>query len=250
METRSTCNVRTHNTPVIGGYHVESKPVHISLRNVSSFSVTRDLTLNIVKLSLSLCCSWPRVWGIFSVRYWPGLVMSDDQTPGADHCRVPADSGPSQLTTQDNGITWHKQRLSPPTTTQRPSGILERPPLDSLIFNGLMKTLIFTGWMDIWWTSILNSLNWTISLGFVESRDPVFILFLRIFRLTWCLLRCWASIFRKFIGIKLDVNRLALSSTCLKHKLSLDKEKVGNGGQIFNATRVIDISIRSVEQQL
>ena len=54
METRSTCNVRTHNTPVIGGYHVESKPVHISLRNVSSFSVTRDLTLNIVKLSPSL----------------------------------------------------------------------------------------------------------------------------------------------------------------------------------------------------
>ena len=33
---------------------MESKPVHISLHNVSSFSVTRDLTLNIVKLSPSL----------------------------------------------------------------------------------------------------------------------------------------------------------------------------------------------------
>ena len=28
---------------------MESKPVHISLHNVSSFSVTRDLTLNIAK---------------------------------------------------------------------------------------------------------------------------------------------------------------------------------------------------------
>ena len=58
-----------------------------------------------------------------------------------------------------------------------------------------------------------------------------------------------ASIFGKFIGIKLDVNRLSLCSTCLKHKLSLDTEKAGNGGQIFNATRVIDIRIRSVKQQ-
>ena len=92
METRSTCNVRSHNTPVIGGYHVESKPVHISLHNVSSFSVTRDLTLNIAKpLSLlqlvpeHILCSL--------------LVMSDDQAPGADHCRVPADSGSSHHNT-------------------------------------------------------------------------------------------------------------------------------------------------------
>ena len=37
---------------------MESKPVHISLHNVSPLSVTRDLTLNIA--SLGLCCSWPQ----------------------------------------------------------------------------------------------------------------------------------------------------------------------------------------------
>ena len=58
---------------------MESKPVHISLHNVSSLSVTRDLTLNIAKplflLQLApehILCSLP--------------VMSDDQAPGADHC--------------------------------------------------------------------------------------------------------------------------------------------------------------------
>ena len=178
METRSTYNVRSYNTTVIGGYHVESKLVHISLHNVSSFSVTRDLTLNIAQPSPSLL-HLARSEAYFMFVTSLAMVMSDGQAPGADHWpRVPADSGHHNINpAQWDNSTWHKQSrlgLWPgPPTTQWPSGILERPSLDSLIFNGLMKTLIFTGWTDIWWTSILNSLNWTISLGFVESGPGV-----------------------------------------------------------------------------
>ena len=92
LETRSTYNVRSYNTTVIGGYHVESKLVHISLHNVSSFSVTRDLTLNIAQLSPSLL-HLPRSEAYFMF-VTPAMVMSDGQAPGADHWpRVPADSG-------------------------------------------------------------------------------------------------------------------------------------------------------------
>ena len=115
---------------------MESKPVHISLHNVSSLSVTRDLTLNIAKpLSLlqlapeHILCSLP--------------VMSDDQAPGADHCRVPADSGSSQH--GDNEMTQLDTNTGHPQQHNGPLASSERPPLDSLIFNGLMKTLIFTG---------------------------------------------------------------------------------------------------------
>ena len=156
-EPRSSYNVRSHNTPVIGGYHVESKPVHISLHNVSLLSpwlVTWPWTL---QASLSAAAA-PR--SIFYVRYQPrpGLVMSDDQAPGADHCRVPADSG--VITTHHGTMGWfnwtqtaHWDTETPSAHPQQHNGPLaswERPPLDSLIFNGLMKTLIFTGWTNIW----------------------------------------------------------------------------------------------------
>ena len=195
---------------------------------------------------------------IFYVRYQPrpGLVMSDDQAPGADHCRVPADSG--VITTHHGTMGWfnwtqtaHWDPETPPAHPQQHNGPLaswERPPLDSLIFNGLMKTLIFTGWTNIWWISILNSLNWKISLGFVESSpgvhfiSPNFPADLPSQMLSG----------RAFSGNLSELNWTwigSLSSTCLKHKLSLDNEKAENEGQIFNATRVIDIRIRSVTQQ-
>ena len=237
---------------------MESKPVHISLHNVSSFPVTPDLTLNIAKPPLPLCCTWPQRWGIFYVRYQlPALVMSDDQPPGADHGRVPADTG--AVTTRTMGWfnltqTAHCETLwdspgHPQQHNARPLASSERPPLDSLIFNGLMKTLIFAAWLghlvNIYsqFTKLENKsriCRFESRCSFYFSEFSGWPAFSDVER---------ASIFGKFIGIKLDVNRLSHSSTCLKHKLLLDNEKAGNGGQIFNATRVIDIRIRSVKQQ-
>ena len=162
-------------------------------------------------------------WSIFYVRYQcsghqgPVLVLSDDPGPGAGlttAARVPADSGSHHniKSGQWDNSTWHKQSHwdteTPPAHPQQhdaPPGDSERPRLDSLIFNGLMRTLIFPGWTRCW-ISIFNSLNWKIGLGLWSPG----VHFPWIFRLT-CLLSSWtANIFCKFIGIKLDVNSLSL----------------------------------------
>ena len=96
---------------------MESKLVHISLHNVSSFPVTRDLTLNIAKLSPSLLSTWPDLRHILCSLPALAMVMSDGQAPGADHRPV------SQLTlghhniNRDNGIIQlDTNRLRDPET--------------------------------------------------------------------------------------------------------------------------------------
>ena len=180
--------------------------------------------------------------------WWPGSRCWPLPCPSwlRGHHNTDPDNGMSQLDT--NSPLRHWDTPGPPTTTQWPSGIFRASSTWFLNFQWLDENTNLH-WMDEHLVNIYSQFSK------LENKSRI------------CRVQSQSSFIspnfpadlpsqmlsgRAFSGNLSELNWTwigSLSTTCLKHKLSLDSEKAENEGQIFNATRVIDIRIRSVTQQ-
>ena len=181
---------------------------------LSPWLVTWPWTLQ----SLGLCCSWPQEHILCSLpapawagdEWWPGSRCWPLPCPSwlRGHHNTSWDNGMIQLDT--NSPLRHRDTPGPPTTTQWPSGILRASSTWFLNFQWLDENTNLH-WMNGHLVNIysqFSKLENKSRICRVQSRCSFYFSEFSGWPAFSDVKR--ASIFGKFIGIKLDVNRLSL----------------------------------------